>query len=573
MHLVFETIRWKNLLSTGNDFIEFNLNSSKTTIISGANGQGKSILLDALCFVLFGKPFRKITKPQLINSINKKNCVVEIEFYAGKDKFKIIRGMKPNIFDIIKNDEKINQDSTTKDYQSILEKYILKLNFKSFSQVVILGSASFIPFMQLAAAHRREIIEDLLDIQIFTTMNLLLKEKINSNTKDLLEIEYKYDLNSEKIKLNEEHMQSIIRNSQELIDEYQDKIANYKKDIENETKIIEEKRDIQSKLIENTVDQEKIIKRISEMNSIKNKLSHKVERLHEEIDFFHDHDTCPICSQNIDLQFKTNNIERKKLQISESENGLSAIEEKYIEADNKLKELNKILDKISSINIDINIKNNKIKSIQNSINDLNEQIVKINNKNANYISDNNILKELEIESLKIADQKKELLELKDIYKISSIILKDNGIKAKIIKQYIPIINKLINKYLSTMNFYVQFELDENFNETIKSRFRDEFSYSSFSEGEKAKIDLALLFTWRTISKLRNSASTNILLLDEVFDGSLDASSSDELLKILIELSSDSNIIVITHKTEQLMDKFERSIVFEKHNNFSKMIES
>lgn len=572
MALIFETIRWRNFLSTGNDWTEVTLNEARTTLIIGENGAGKSTILDAICFALFGKPFRKITKPQLLNSVNNKGLLVEVTFTTGKDKFVITRGMKPNVFLIEKNGELINQDASMRDYQEVLEKYILKLNHKSFCQIIMLGSASFVPFMQLPAAHRREIIEDMLDIQIFTTMNLLLKDRIATNNRAILDVDYRQDLTTEKISMHEEHLRSILNNSKEMIDENVKRIASLQLDIDSEKAIIEEQRAVQSSLLFHTVEYEKLVKKTSEMDILKNKLNDKISRLNTETEFFREHDNCPTCHQIIDDNFKRDAINTNLSSIQETAAGVELIQQKYNETNQTVIWIKKVLQQLADINVDINIRSNKIKSFEKSVNDINEQIEKINKKNTEYSSDNKTLKLLEKDLHKISSEKKSLFEDREIHKLCASILKDSGIKSRIIKQYIPIINKLINKYLAAMDFFVQFEIDENFNETIKSRFRDVFSYSSFSEGEKSKIDLALLFTWRTISKLRNSSSTNILILDEVFDGSLDAGSSDELLKILIELSNDSNIIVISHKTDQLLDKFERVIRFEKKNNFSRIAE-
>ena len=570
MSLTFNTLRWKNFLSTGNDWTEMQLDGAQTTLIIGENGAGKSTVLDALCFVLFSKPFRKINKPTLINSINRKGCLVEVEFFEGKDEYVVRRGMRPNVFEIVKNGTLMNQDAANKDYQDVLEKYILKLNYKSFCQVVILGSASFVPFMQLPAGHRREIIEDLLDIQIFTTMNLLLKDKISENSRQMVEADHKFNLNNEKIKMHEEHLESMRTSSQEQVKELEDKILGYDEEIAREERIIEEKRREQESLIGQTHDYDKLVRKLSEMNSIHRQLDDKVARLHEEREFFHTHENCPTCEQTIGVHFRETSIQSRDDQVKETNAGIEQILAKQDEIEDRVRQMKSTLDRISSISTDISIRTNKVKGVRKQIDDLHDQIERINHRHSQYSSDNKLLKNLEAELVRIADEKKVLFEEKEIHRLVASVLKDNGIKARIIKQYIPIINKLINKYLAAMDFFVQFELDENFNETIKSRFRDEFSYSSFSEGEKSKIDLALLFTWRTISRLRNSASTNILILDEVFDGSLDGNSSDELLKILIELSNDSNITVISHKTDQLLDKFERVIRFEKKNNFSRI---
>ena len=571
MSITFHAVRYKNFLSTGNDFTELRLDDVSTTLVVGANGHGKSTFMDAICYALYNKAFRKVNKPQLLNSINNKNCVVEIEFSTGKDRYLVRRGMKPGIFEILKNGDMINQEAANRDYQEILEKYILKMTFKSFCQVVILGSASFVPFMQLPTGQRREIIEDLLDIQIFTTMNMLLKDKVNSNARELLEVDYRQDLASEKIKMQEDHLRSMLTNTQELIDGYREKIAKHEKEIESESRIIEEKRREQSALISQTGDYETLTRKMLEMSSIRSKLNDKVERINHDITFFHDHDNCPTCKQIIDSAFKEEVIQGRKAEVASVSEGIRTITERFVEVERQVEQMKSTLDRIVSINLDINMKTTKIKHIESSIRDLNEQIEQAKRKNQSYVGDNDALKKLEEELSQIAEEKRHLIEVREIHKLVATILKDNGIKARIIKQYVPIINKLINKYLAAMDFFVQFELDENFNETIKSRFRDVFSYASFSEGEKTRIDLALLFAWRAIAKRRNSASTNLLILDEVFDGSLDAQGSDDFLGIIQSVSGDGNIFVISHKTDAMKDKFDRIIEFEKKNNFSRIV--
>lgn len=571
MSITFHRVRWKNFLSTGNNFSEIDLDSHNTTLVVGANGHGKSTFMDAICYALYNKSFRKINKPQLINSINGKNCLVEIEFTTGKDTYMVRRGMKPAVFEIFKNGDIVNQDAANRDYQEILEKYILKLTYKSFCQVVILGSASFIPFMQLTTGQRREIIEDLLDIQIFTTMNMLLKDKVSSNQRDILEADYRHDLASEKIKMHEDHMRSVLSNSKDIIDECESKIAKHEEDVASENRIVAELLAEQKGLLRTTSSYETLSKKLGEMGTLRNKIGDRIDRLNDDITFFKDHDDCPTCKQLIDATFKSGVVHSKVLELEEVRTGYDSMVEKYTEAERKVEEMKGILDRISSINIDVNLKTNRIKHIEESIADLKDQIAKVNDRSISYVSDDETLRKLEDELLDVDESRKNLIEMKEIHKVTARILKDDGIKARIIKQYIPVINKLINKYLAAMDFFVQFELDENFNETIKSRFRDVFSYQSFSEGEKTRIDLALLFAWRTVAKLRNSASTNLLILDEVFDGSLDSTGSEDFLNILYSISGEANIFVISHKTDQMKDKFDKVIEFEKRNNFSSIV--
>lgn len=573
MSITFHSVRWKNFLSTGNDFSEMQLDDANTTLVVGANGHGKSTFMDAICYALYNKSFRKINKPQLINSINNKNCLVEIEFTTGRDKYLVRRGMRPGIFEIHKNGTLLNQDAANRDYQEILEKYILKMTYKSFCQVVILGSASFVPFMQLPTGQRREIIEDLLDIQIFTTMNMLLKDKVGNNQKDILEVDYKYELASEKIKMQEDHLKSMLSNSQEIVDGYREKIEKHRSDIASEESIIEERRTEQSSLIERTTNHDSLTRKLGEMATIRTKLNDRIDRLNHDISFFHDNDSCPTCKQIIALSFKEDVIRGKQGELGEVKVGISSIQEKYDEANRKLADMKSILDRIAEINVDISMKKTKIKHLESSIRDLNDQIDRVNEKSTAYYVDNDAMKKLEQDRDSVGEEKRKLIDVREMHKVVATILKDNGIKARIIKQYIPVINKLINKYLAAMDFFVQFELDENFNESIKSRFRDEFSYSSFSEGEKTRIDLALLFAWRAIAKLRNSASTNLLILDEIFDGSLDSTGSEDFLSILYSVTGEANIFVISHKTDQMKDKFEKIVEFEKKNNFSRIVEA
>lgn len=572
MSLVFHTIRWKNFLSTGNDWTEVSLDSNSTTLIVGENGAGKSTILDALCYLLYNKPFRKINKPQLINSINGKNCMVEGDFTSGRDEYTIRRGMRPNVFEIEKNGELISQDAANRDYQEILEKYILKMNMKSFCQVVILGSASFVPFMQLPTGQRREIIEDFLDIQIFTTMNMLLKDKVSKNQSDILEVDYKIELTNEKIKMNEEHLRNMIDNSKELIDELVMKAERLQRDADNERNVIEEKTLALRALESSLVEPKDLFLKQSSLTTIKNKLEARVERLNHDIEFFGQHDNCPTCKQEIDQAFRNSTIEEKRKSLDEVRDAVTQADTKLGDVQRSIDLYNDTVHKVNEAKLELRLRRDKVKGIDNSITDTNSQIEKIKARNVSFVSDNTKTRELEGEIERLTNEKSKLHELREVHRVVSTILKDTGIKAKIIKQYIPIINKLINKYLASMDFFVQFELDENFNESIKSRFRDEFSYASFSEGEKAKIDLALLFAWRAVAKLRNSAATNLIILDEVFDGSLDANSSDELLKILIEISNNSNIFTISHKTDALLDKFDRVIRFEKRQNYSVVAE-
>jgi len=569
--IYFKTLRWKNFLSTGNSFMEIQLDKHNTTLVVGENGAGKSTMLDALSFVLYNKPFRKINKPQLINSINKKDLVVEIEFKIGPNRYKIIRGIKPNVFEVYQNDNLLNQNAESKDYQEILENQILKLNHKSFCQVVVLGSASFVPFMQLTAQARREVIEDLLDIQIFSTMNTLLKEDISENTKNLQQAEYNYSLTSEKIKMQNDYIAMMQKDAGEQIDKNQKEIKEVEKHIEDELLKMTSLEDKISSLKTSISDEDKTRSKQQKLLVLERQLNDKIKKIEEEIQFFNNHDNCPTCKQVIQEDFKCESVDEKTKSIEETHSGLVQLSEEMTKVATRLKEIDNIKKEITDLNIDKVTHNNNINGLKNYISKLENNINEINKKTVDYSMNDEKMKQLEVDLDAFIQEKGELTKQKEALQVASVILKDSGIKARIIKQYVPVINKLINKYLASMDFFVQFELDETFNETIKSRFRDEFSYASFSEGEKMRINLAILFTWRAVAKMRNSASTNLLIMDEVFDSSLDVNGTNEFMKILNTLTTDTNAFIISHKTDQMVDKFSNVIKFEKHKNFSRLV--
>jgi len=567
--ILFKKIKWKNFLSTGNLFTEIQLSSNSTTLIVGENGAGKSTLLDALSFVLFGKPFRKINKPQLLNTITQKQMVVEVEFSIGSNEYKIIRGIKPNIFEVYQNDKLMNQSAEMKDYQDILEKQIIKVNHKSFCQVVVLGSATFQPFMQLTAYQRREIIEDLLDLQIFTKMNLLLKDKVLLNSGQIQSSSSEKNLIEEKIALVKEHLKEIQSNNEKLIEEKQSRITETNEQIQKLSDEYCGYEKARKELEDSLIDEEAVSKKMKKLSQLKHQIEANLNVLNKEVGFFHKYDNCPTCKQQIDEQFKSETITSKETEIRNIQEGLERLSEEYEKVNNRINEMMDIHNEINHNKLEISRVKTKISSLLDYRRSLEKEIQKIDNRSAH--EEDNKVPELE-KNLKDLEKKYyDLLEEKNILSIASNLLKDGGIKAKIIKQYIPVINKLINKYLSSMEFMCQFELDEEFNETIKSRYRDVFSYASFSEGEKMRINLAILFTWRAIAKLRNSINTNILIMDEVFDSSLDSNGTEEFLKIINSLTSDTNTFIISHKTDQLYDKFEKVLRFEKHKNFSRIV--
>ena len=566
--IFFKTLRWKNLLSTGNIFTEIDLAKSNNTLIVGENGAGKSTILDALSFALFGKPFRKINKPQLLNTITKKDLIVEIEFNISSNEYKIIRGIKPNIFEVYQNGSLLNQSAEIKDYQEILEKQILKLNMKSFCQVVVLGSATFQPFMQLPGGQRRDIIEDLLDLQIFTTMNSLLKDKMLDNSSELDDVSADQRVLMGRIEIIKEHLLEKQTNNEKLvaekisvIDDTNEKLI----DLHDQCKSIEEQI---ANLKESIQDEPKISKRINQLSQLRHKIEAKRALLDKDIAFFERHENCPTCTQSISNEFRENTLFSKNNEIESIDTALLDLVTQYDETNARLNEMIEVHANVQTLQM----QQIKLRSNGESLAKYRDQLMKeINQINVSHEADEDSkMADLEVELNSVAARYNDAMDQKQIYAAAAMLLKDGGIKARIIKQYVPVINKFINKYLSAMDFFIQFELDEEFNETIKSRFRDEFSYASFSEGEKMRINLAILFTWRAIAKLRNSVSTNLLIMDEVFDSSLDSNGTEEFMKILNNLTADTNTFIISHKTDQLYDKFTNVIKFEKHKNFSKV---
>ena len=566
--IILETIRWKNFLSTGNIFTEVSLNTNKTTLICGENGSGKSTIMDAITFALFNKPFRKINKPQLINAITDKNCLVEIEFSINKTKYKVVRGLKKNIFEIYKNGNMINQSADNRDYQDILERNILKMNYKTFCQIVILGSANWTAFMELAPGIRRKVIEDLLDIQVFSVMNILLKEKLNKNKDSSEQLDKAIAILENTISLNTAHRKKLQRMRVESIDKKQTDINEYNKELD----ILFEKRD-KLEIAQNSLD--KLNTELYSLESEHSNQEYKIQKLdnsivllNKEIQRLENESVCPTCLQELDETKKTKNIKSIKKSISDTEKSIKKEQPILDNLFEKIEQLNTKLDKfhevnkcLNKVNSEITLKQQFVISIQKEINEMQQPV----EEEIDVTKEKSNLKTLQ-------KHKEKIINNKEIFNMAGLLLKDTGIKTQIIRQYIPVMNKLINYYLEKMEFFCQFNIDENFNEQILARHRDNFSYASFSQGEKMRVDLALLFTWREISRLRNSSTINLLLLDEIMDSSLDSNGTEEFINIISKLTGNNNVIIISHKADQISDKFDNSIYFEKVKNFSRIKE-
>ena len=567
--ITFRSVKWKNFLSTGNQFTQIQLDYAPTTLIIGENGAGKSTILDALCFVLFNKPFRNISKSQLVNSVNGNGTIVEVEFNVNNKDVKVVRGIKPNKFEVWIGDTMINQDANARDYQKHLEQQILGLNYRSFTQVVILGSSTFVPFMQLSTKARREVVEDILDIKIFSLMNFLLKNKNKSLLEDIRDVQYNYDLTKEKVNLQEKFIEEVVNNKSSLIAESQQKLWDNKSTIDfrrDDVKALEIDNENLSFDAEERLKVEQKLKKLTQTEAA---LQNRKSEHDRQIQFFQNNDECPSCEQPITESTKQTQIESRTTKIREIENGIADLQRMESEEQ----------DRLQSILTDLEtIRKNEVEKakILSSIAELEKFNTKLEKDIEAYkggsVSEEDKIKlaELKGKIQSIEEQKSKLNEDKFYIDVARNLLQDSGIKTKIVKQYLPIMNKLVNTYLSSMDFFVNFNIDENFNETIKSRFRDEFSYASFSEGEKMRIDLALLFTWRAIAKMKNSTNTNLLILDEIFDSSLDNAGTDDFLKILNNFDKQ-NVFVISHKQDMLFDKFRNIIQFKKEQNFSRMV--
>ena len=564
--IVFERIRWKNFLSTGNAFSEVDLKGSPSTLVVGSNGAGKSTMLDAICFVLFKKPFRKISQAQLINAVNEKEMLVSIEFTIGSTHWQVNRGVKPNIFEIFRDGKPLNQESNQRDQQVWLEQSVLKLNYKSFTQVVILGSSTFVPFMQLTAPNRREVIEDLLDIKVFSTMNGILKDRAKGLRDTILNQQYALDLVKEKVEIQQRFIEDIKQNQennrrakstdistlQAEVDTLEETIITATETVENLSKEVDNMGDVSAKL--------------NELNIFQSKFKDKTKSLNKELKFYNDNDTCPTCTQSITIDLRTakktginTQLEELNSATTDLQKKLTTVKDKLSQKEAKMKEIRDIQSNITANIKEVGWKKKSIFKIQEEINAP---------RTDNLKREKNKLKTLIKEGLDGETDLKDVKAKKENFDVCSQLLRDTGIKSQIIKKYLPIMNQLINKYLNELDFYVSFDLNENFEETIKSRFRDEFCYASFSEGEKMRIDLALLFTWRTIAKMKNSANTNLLILDEIFDSSLDIAGTYDFMKILRSFNDSTNVFIISHKPDVLQDKFDRILRVEKKQNFS-----
>ena len=566
----FKKVRYKNLLSSGNRFTTFELDRSNTTLIVGDNGAGKSTLLDALCFGLYGKGFRNLKKDLLINSINQKELVVEIDFSIGKRDYKVVRGAKPNKFELYTNGKMVNQDATMKDYQEHLEKNILKMSYRSFTQVAILGSANFTPFMQLRAVERRKLVEDLLDISIFSTMQDMLKKKVSQHNLEVKETSHEIDLLHERISGLNDQVNALQKNREVKIKKYESTVNETQNNInkilgevdEKTQNVVEKKRSIKSK--------DSTESRLKQATDLERQLETARKKAIADVKFYEENDDCPVCKQGLDHDHKEKCIKEREDKAEEITQALNDIDKTISECHDEIQRINVIQSEIDEIQREIGLLQTEVVSNQKYIKKLQSEIEDLQNE---VVGDSDVHDRLTTSEtdLDILEKKQETqTERQHYFELATMLLRDQGVRQRIIKQYVPIMNKMINKYLANLEFYVGFELNEAFEETIKSRFRDVFKYDNFSQGEKMRIDLALLFTWRAVARLKNSVNTNILILDEVFDSSLDSQGADDFLKLLNTLNEKTNAFIISHKGDQLYDKFEEVIKFEKHKNFSRI---
>jgi DNA repair exonuclease SbcCD ATPase subunit len=568
--ILFEKVRWKNFLSTGQHYSEIDFQGNATTLIVGINGSGKSTVLDALTFSLFGKPFRKINKPQLINTTNEKDCRVEVEFSIGTTNWKVVRGIKPNIFEIYRDGKLLDQTANANDQQKWLEQNVLKMNYKSFTQIVVLGSSTFVPFMQLTATNRRDVIEDLLDIKIFTSMNSIIKDKIRQSKDEVRTFELKKESLNDKVSMQERFIEDVESRGKESISEREDKIKVLKVEIDTN---IEKNQIIESDVDDLTKEQEKVTgagEKLLKLNTLKGKISHNVSTITKEHQFFSDNVTCPTCTQSIDEDFRINKIADAQTKAKELQSGFLQLEGAIKTEQERERHFTKLSREITALTHGISKNNTRVSGCQRQVQELESEIQTLTSQLENRSVEHD---KLETFKENLQETYDELVSRKDqikYYNFTYGLLKDGGVKTKIIKKYLPLINQQVNRYLQMMDFYINFTLDEEFNETVQSPIHEDFSYASFSEGEKQRIDLALLFTWREVAKFKNSVSTNLMILDEVFDSSLDGQGTEEFLKIIRYVIEDANIFVISHKNG-MEDKFENVLKFEKLKGFSRMV--
>lgn len=566
--LIFKKITYRNFLSTGNIENSIELNKHSSTLITGKNGEGKSTILCALTFALFGKPFRNVSKGQLINSINKKNCLVSVEFEVNGHAYVVKRGIKPNVFEIWCDDQLINQDAALKDYQKVLEQQILKLNYKTFTQVVILGSATYVPFMQLSAAQRREVIEDILDIRVFSVMNQLLKEKTVGIKDQLARIEEAIALSKEKVNAQKKIIQTISNAKSETVGLLRSKVDDSLRQVGE----AEDKRQHLHQQIENltrgTEGADELKEHIRKATRAIAKVESKHAALEEHISFLEGNTVCPSCDQEIPHAHKESKVSESKNKLIGFVSEKATLEKALNKLSDKLKTINETASVLTDKNIEMSTILNTISILQGQITQLQQEIETLNADTSNVDEEKSKLREIADEAIKLVEQKTDLLDVRQLHDVAGMLLKDTGIKTAIIREYLPVMNKLINKYLGAMDFYVKFDLDESFQEVIRSRNRDVFTYDSFSEGEKRRIDLAILFTWRQIAKMKNSVNTNLMVLDEILDGALDAGGIDYFLSIMNQFGDQTNVFVISHKVHQMIDRFDHMIRVEKKNDFS-----
>jgi len=568
--ILFKSVTYKNFLASGNNPIKIDLNNHGSTLIIGQNGAGKSTIIEALVFALFNKSFRKVNKNQLINTINEKDCVAEVEFSIGSVEWKVRRGIKPSVFEIYKNGTLLNQSSSAVDQQKWFEQSVLKLNYKSFTQIVVLGSSTFVPFMQLPAASRREIIEDLLDIRIFSTMNVILKDRVKTSTEELRSFETQISFLKEKADMQQSHIKSLEKTAKKSISQKEDKIIELQESVDN---INEEITGLYQKI-------EKENNKLKKFDGIENKIKklekeitthvNLISRTEKEQDFFKIHDKCPKCTQVLSEELKESQVSECLNIIETSKTAVDKFKSQLDKTTSILQKQANINGNVADLNWSVKSKLNDIKSSTNLIKEIKGEIETLKNDNVDIAGEKEKLSAIATQGVEVQKNIVELKKERRNYDLISTLLKDGGIKSMIIRKYLPVMNQLINKYLQALDFYVNFTLDEEFNESIKSRYRDDFTYASFSEGEKMRIDLALMFTWRSVAKLKNSANTNLLILDEVFDSSLDVAGTEDFLRIIRGIYEDTNIFVISHKGEILLDKFDRVLKFEKIKNFSRV---